>query len=63
MELLQNINASLRMLCSFVFSANKKIMVDIMRSTKNKCNGGYYEKIYGYSNSSGFWSWDFHNIC
>lgn len=63
MELLQNINAPLRKLCNFMFFANKKIMVAIMRSTKTNAMEAIMKKIYGYSNSSGFWSWDFHNIC
>ncbi len=54
MELLQNINAPLRKLCNFMFFANKKIMVAIMRSTKTNAMEAIMKKIYGYSNSSGF---------
>ncbi|WP_063226075.1 cell wall-binding protein EntC [Bacillus mycoides] len=54
MELLQNINASLRMLCSFVFSANKKIMVAIMRSTKTNAMEAIMKKFMGIATAAVF---------
>ncbi|ABY41968.1 cell wall-binding protein EntC [Bacillus mycoides] len=54
MELLQIINASLRMLCSFVFSANKKIMVAIMRSTKTNAMEAIMKKFMGIATAAVF---------
>ncbi|WP_144492618.1 MULTISPECIES: cell wall-binding protein EntC [Bacillus cereus group] len=54
MELLQHINASLRMLCSFVFSANKKIMVAIMRSTKTNAMEAIMKKFMGIATAAVF---------
>ncbi|MED1267701.1 cell wall-binding protein EntC [Bacillus mycoides] len=54
MGLLQNINASLRMLCSFVFSANKKIMVAIMRSTKTNAMEAIMKKFMGIATAAVF---------
>ncbi|MEK4576964.1 MULTISPECIES: cell wall-binding protein EntC [Bacillus] len=54
MELLHNINASLRMLCSFVFSANKKIMVAIMRSTKTNAMEAIMKKFMGIATAAVF---------
>ncbi|WP_237982162.1 cell wall-binding protein EntC [Bacillus thuringiensis] len=54
MELLQNINDPLRMLCSFVFSANKKIMVAIMRSTKTNAMEAIMKKIMGIATAAVF---------
>ncbi|MBZ4222006.1 SH3 domain-containing protein [Bacillus wiedmannii] len=54
MELLQNINDPLRMLCSFVFSANKKIMVAIMRSTKTNAMEAIMKKFMGIATAAVF---------
>ncbi|MCC2460939.1 SH3 domain-containing protein [Bacillus mobilis] len=54
MELLQNINEPLRMLCSFVFSANKKIMVAIMRSTKTNAMEAIMKKFMGIATAAVF---------
>ncbi|MGO5010171.1 cell wall-binding protein EntC [Bacillus wiedmannii] len=54
MELLQNINDPLRMLCSFVFSANKKIMVAIMRSTKTNAMEVIMKKFMGIATAAVF---------
>ncbi|MCU5180995.1 cell wall-binding protein EntC [Bacillus toyonensis] len=54
MELLQNINAPLRKLCNFMFFANKKIMVAIMRSTKTNAMEAIMKKIMGIATAAVF---------
>ncbi|PEC58689.1 enterotoxin [Bacillus wiedmannii] len=54
MELLQNINDPLRNLCNFMFSANKKIMVAIMRSTKTNAMEAIMKKFMGIATAAVF---------
>ncbi|MEW4319900.1 cell wall-binding protein EntC [Bacillus thuringiensis] len=54
MELLQNINAPLRKLCNFMFFANKKIMVAIMRSTKTNAMEAIMKKFMGIATAAVF---------
>ncbi|MEK4836409.1 cell wall-binding protein EntC [Bacillus sp. FSL L8-0152] len=54
MELLQNINAPLRKLCNYMFFANKKIMVAIMRSTKTNAMEAIMKKFMGIATAAVF---------
>ncbi|WP_461301250.1 cell wall-binding protein EntC [Bacillus sp. F9_6S_D1_P_5] len=54
MELLQNINDSLRKLCNSMFFANKKIMVAIMRSTKTNAMEAIMKKFMGIATAAVF---------
>ncbi|MDF9529913.1 cell wall-binding protein EntC [Bacillus cereus] len=54
MELLQNINAPLRKLCNFMFFANKKIMVAIMRLTKTNAMEAIMKKFMGIATAAVF---------
>ncbi|HFJ9472140.1 cell wall-binding protein EntC [Bacillus paranthracis] len=54
MELLQNINDPLRKLCNFMFFANKKIMVAIMRSTKTNAMEAIMKKFMGIATAAVF---------
>ncbi|MBG9713404.1 SH3 domain-containing protein [Bacillus cereus] len=54
MELLQNINAPLRKLCNFMFFANKKIMVAIIRSTKTNAMEAIMKKFMGIATAAVF---------
>ncbi|MDW3037868.1 cell wall-binding protein EntC [Bacillus pacificus] len=54
MELLQNINEPLRKLCNFMFFANKKIMVAIMRSTKTNAMEAIMKKFMGIATAAVF---------
>lgn len=54
MELLQNINTPLRKLCNFMFFANKKIMVAIMRSTKTNAMEAIMKKFMGIATAAVF---------
>ncbi|EJR25805.1 cell wall-binding protein EntC [Bacillus cereus] len=54
MELLQNINAPLRKLFNFMFFANKKIMVAIMRSTKTNAMEAIMKKFMGIATAAVF---------
>ncbi|MGM2860327.1 cell wall-binding protein EntC [Bacillus cereus group sp. Bce021] len=54
MELLQNINAPLRKLCNFMFFANTKIMVAIMRSTKTNAMEAIMKKFMGIATAAVF---------
>ncbi|WP_142337360.1 cell wall-binding protein EntC [Bacillus sp. AFS059628] len=54
MELLQNINDPLRNLCNFMFFANKKIMVAIMRSTKTNAMEAIMKKFMGIATAAVF---------
>jgi len=54
MEFLQNINAPLRKLCNFMFFANKKIMVAIMRSTKTNAMEAIMKKFMGIATAAVF---------
>ncbi|MGH0669160.1 cell wall-binding protein EntC [Bacillus paranthracis] len=54
MELLQNINDPLRKLCNFMFFANKKIMIAIMRSTKTNAMEAIMKKFMGIATAAVF---------
>ncbi|HDR8473276.1 TPA: SH3 domain-containing protein, partial [Bacillus cereus] len=54
MELLQNINAPLRKLCNYMFFANKKIMVAIMRTTKTNAMEAIMKKFMGIATAAVF---------
>ncbi|HDR8113670.1 TPA: SH3 domain-containing protein [Bacillus cereus] len=54
MGLLQNINAPLRKLCNYMFFANKKLMVAIMRSTKTNAMEAIMKKFMGIATAAVF---------